>query len=83
LKFKTALAASGLALPGLAATGSTLAASKAEGYFSVGAVSVGLTLGVAEHGEIGQKPILGFVFAEKGLLCGLSLEGEKISTIKN
>jgi lipid-binding SYLF domain-containing protein len=182
MKFKTALAASGLALLGLAATASTLAASKAEinkrvsetltqfhginvanktligksagmlvfpkvtkggvglaaeygegvlmvkgktmGYYSVGAASVGLTLGVAEHSEIimfmtadslkafretkgwsigadagitivstsasgtydskiEQKPILGFVFAEKGLLGDLSLEGEKISTIKN
>jgi lipid-binding SYLF domain-containing protein len=182
MTFKTALAASGLALLGLAATASTLAASKAEinkrvsetlaqfhgintanktligksagmlvfpkvtkggvglaaeygegvlmvngktmGYYSVGAASVGLTLGVAEHSEIimfmtgdslkafreskgwsigadagitivstsasgtydskiEQKPILGFVFAEKGLLGDLSLEGEKISAIKN
>lgn len=30
-----------------------------------------------------QKPILGFVFAEKGLLGDLSLEGSKITEIKN
>jgi lipid-binding SYLF domain-containing protein len=30
-----------------------------------------------------QKPILGFVFAEKGLIGDLSLEGSKISKIKN
>jgi lipid-binding SYLF domain-containing protein len=28
-----------------------------------------------------QKPILGFVFAEKGLIADLSLEGSKISKI--
>jgi lipid-binding SYLF domain-containing protein len=181
MKLKTVLAASGLALLGLAATATTFAASKADinkrvaetlaqfnsindanksligksagmlvfpkvtkggvgvaaeygegalmvngktvGYYSVGAASVGLTLGVAEHSEIimfmtadslrafratkgwsigadagitlvtaaasgaydskiEQKPILGFVFAEKGLLGDLSLEGEKITRIK-
>jgi lipid-binding SYLF domain-containing protein len=29
-----------------------------------------------------QKPILGFVFAEKGLIGDLSLQGSKISKIK-
>jgi len=97
---------------------------KTVGYYSVGAASVGLTLGVAQHSEIimfmtkdslnkftatkgwsigadagitvvsagangeydskiEQKPILGFKFADKGLLGDLSLEGEKISQIKN
>jgi lipid-binding SYLF domain-containing protein len=97
---------------------------KTVGYYSVGAASVGLTLGVAKHSEIimfmtkdsldkftatkgwsigadagitvvassasgeydskiEQKPILGFKFAEKGLLGDLSLEGEKISQIKD
>jgi lipid-binding SYLF domain-containing protein len=97
---------------------------KTVGYYSVGAASVGLTLGVAKHSEIimfmtkhsldkfratkgwsigadagitmastgvggeydskiEQKPILGFKFADKGLLADLSLEGEKISQIKN
>jgi lipid-binding SYLF domain-containing protein len=97
---------------------------KTVGYYSLGAASVGLTLGAAKHSEIimfmtkdsldkfmatkgwsigadagitvvstgvngeydskiEQKPILGFKFAEKGLLGDLSLEGEKISQIKN
>jgi lipid-binding SYLF domain-containing protein len=97
---------------------------KTVGYYSVGAASVGLTLGVAQHAEIimfmtkesldkftatkgwsigadagitmastgvngeydskiEQKPILGFKFADKGLLGDLSLEGEKITQIKN
>ena len=96
---------------------------KTVGYYSVGAASVGLTLGLAKHSEIimfmtkesldkflasegwsigadagitvmsqgasgeydsktQQKPILGFVFAEKGLIGDLSLEGSKISKIK-
>lgn len=95
---------------------------KTVGYYSVGAASVGLTLGLAKHSEIimfmtqdslqkftssdgwsigadagitvvsggasgsydtqtQQKPILGFVFAEKGLIADLSLEGSKISKI--
>ena len=29
------------------------------------------------------KPILGFIFSEKGLMGDLSLEGSKISKIKN
>lgn len=33
--------------------------------------------------KIEQKPILGFMFAEKGLLADLSFEGEKISKIKD
>lgn len=97
---------------------------KTVGYYSVGAASVGLTLGVAQHSEIimfmtkesldkftatkgwsigadagitvvsggatgeydskiEQKPILAFRFSEKGLLGDLSLEGEKITKIKN
>ncbi len=97
---------------------------KTVGYYSVGAASVGLTVGVAQHSEIimfmtkdsldkftatkgwsigadagitvvsssasgeydskiEQKPILGFKFGEKGLLGDLSLEGEKISQIKD
>ncbi|MGA3158643.1 MAG: lipid-binding SYLF domain-containing protein [Steroidobacteraceae bacterium] len=96
---------------------------KTVGYYSVGAGSVGLTLGLAEHSEIimfmtqssldkftaadgwsigadagitvvsggadgtistetDHKPILGFVFAEKGLIGDLSLEGSKITKIK-
>jgi lipid-binding SYLF domain-containing protein len=96
---------------------------KTVGYHSIGAASVGLTLGVAKHSEIimfmtqdslnkfttsdgwsigadagitvvsmaasgeydsktQQKPILAFAFAEKGLIADLSLEGSKISKIK-
>jgi lipid-binding SYLF domain-containing protein len=95
---------------------------KTVGYYSVGAASVGLTLGLAKHSEIimfmtqdslnkftssdgwsigadagitvvsggasgtydtqtQQKPILGFVFAEKGLIGDLSFEGSKISKL--
>jgi lipid-binding SYLF domain-containing protein len=95
---------------------------KTVGYYSVGAASVGLTLGLAKHSEIimfmtqdslnkftssdgwsigadagitvvsggasgtydtqtQHKPILGFVFAEKGLIGDLSFEGSKISKI--
>jgi lipid-binding SYLF domain-containing protein len=95
---------------------------KTVGYYSLGAASVGLTLGLAKHSEIimfmtqdslnkftsskgwsigadagitvvsagasgtydtqtEQKPILGFAFADKGLLGDLSLEGAKISKI--
>ncbi|HWZ63523.1 MAG TPA: YSC84-related protein [Steroidobacteraceae bacterium] len=95
---------------------------KTVGYYSVGAASVGLTLGLAKHSEIimfmtqdslnkftasdgwsigadagitvvsagasgtydtqtEQKPILGFAFAEKGLIADLSFEGAKISKI--
>jgi lipid-binding SYLF domain-containing protein len=93
-------------------------------YYSVGAASVGLTLGFAKHSEVimfmtqgaldnftraegwsvgadtavalvsqgagGQydsatvgKPILGFVFGEKGLIGDLSFEGTKITKIKD
>ncbi len=96
---------------------------KTVGYYSVGAASVGLTLGLAKHSEVimfmtqesldkftagegwsigadagitvisggasgsddsqtQHKPILGFVFAEKGLIGDVSLEGSKISKIK-
>jgi lipid-binding SYLF domain-containing protein len=96
---------------------------KTVGYYSIGAASVGLTLGLAKHSEIimfmtkeslnkftasdgwaigadagitvvsmaasgeydsktQQKPILAFAFAEKGLIGDLSLEGSKISKIK-
>jgi lipid-binding SYLF domain-containing protein len=96
---------------------------KTVNYYSVGAASVGLTLGLAKHSEIimfmtkesldkftsgegwsigadagitvmsqgasgeydskkQDKPILGFIFAEKGLIGDLSLEGSKISKIK-
>lgn len=96
---------------------------KAVDYYSIGAASVGLTLGVGEHSEIimfmsqdaldkftnsqdwsvgadtafalmsksgagGQydsdtlnKPILGFIYGEKGLLGDLSFEGAKITKI--
>ena len=60
--------------------------TKSEGW-SIGA-DAGIT--VMKQGASGeydskteQKPILGFVFAEKGLLGDLSLEGSKISKIKN
>ena len=96
---------------------------KTVGYYSIGAASVGLTLGLAKHSEIimfmtqesldkftksdgwsigadagitivkmaasgeydsktQQKPILGFAFAEEGLIGDLSLEGSKITKIK-
>ena len=96
---------------------------KTVGYYSIGAASVGLTLGLAKHSEIimfmtqesldkftesegwsigadagitvvtmaasgeydsktQQKPILAFAFAEKGLIGDLSLEGSKITKIK-
>jgi lipid-binding SYLF domain-containing protein len=95
---------------------------KTVGYYSVGAASIGLTLGLAKHSEVimfmtqdaldkftssagwsigadagitlvsggasgsyntqtQQKPILGFVFDEKGLIADLSFEGSKISKI--
>jgi len=97
---------------------------KTVGYYSVGAASVGLTAGIAQHSEIimfmtkesladfkatkgwsigadagitvvsggvsgeydskiEQKPILGFIYGEKGLIADLSFEGEKISQIKS
>ncbi len=95
---------------------------KTVGYYSIGAGSVGLTVGMARHSEVimfmtqdslkkftgskgwsigadagitvmkasangaydsktQQKPILGFVFAEKGLIGDLSLEGSKITQL--
>jgi len=95
---------------------------KAVDYYSIGAASIGLTLGVGAHSEIimfmtqealdkftnsqnwsvgadtavalvskgagGQydsdtlnKPILGFVYGEKGLLGDLSFEGAKVTKI--
>ena len=113
----------GVGVAGEYGEGVLIVNGKTMGYYSVGAASVGLTLGVAEHSEIimfmtadslkafkatkgwsigadagitvvsaaasgaydskiEQKPILGFVFGEKGLLADLSLEGEKISQIK-
>jgi lipid-binding SYLF domain-containing protein len=33
--------------------------------------------------QTAQKPILGFIFADKGLIGDLSLEGSKITKIKN
>lgn len=99
-------------------------AGKTVDYYSIGAASVGLTLGLAKHSEIimfmtkealdkftsskgwsiaadagitvvshgasgeydsktQQKPILAFAFSEKGLIGDLSLEGSKISKIKD
>lgn len=96
---------------------------KTVNYYSIGAASVGLTLGLGTHHEIimfmtkesldkftrsdgwsigadagitvveagttgdydsktEQKPILGFIFGEKGLIGDLSLEGSKISKLK-
>jgi lipid-binding SYLF domain-containing protein len=113
----------GAGIAGEHGEGALMVDGKTQGYYSVGAASVGLTLGVAEHSEIimfmtadslkafratrgwsigadagitlvtaaasgaydskiEQKPILGFVFGEKGLLADLSLEGEKITQIK-
>jgi lipid-binding SYLF domain-containing protein len=113
----------GVGVAGEYGEGVLMVDGKTMGYYSVGAASVGLTLGIAEHSEIimfmtadslkafkatkgwsigadagvtlvsaaasgaydskiEQKPILGFVFGEKGLLADLSLEGEKISQIK-
>jgi lipid-binding SYLF domain-containing protein len=113
----------GVGVAGEYGEGALVVNGKTMGYYSVGAASVGLTLGVAEHSEIimfmtadslnafkaakgwsigadagitvvsaaasgaydskiEQKPILGFMFGEKGLLADLSLEGEKITPIK-
>ena len=96
---------------------------KTVGYYSIGAGSVGLTLGLAKHSEVimfmnkssldkfteskgwsigadagitvvsksaggdydsmtQEKPILAFGFAEKGLIADLSLDGTKITEIK-
>src|ERR1700684_266047 len=114
----------GVGIGGEHGEGALLVGGKTMGYYSVGAASVGLTLGLAKHSEIimfmtqealdkftssdgwsigadagitvvsggasgsydtqtQQKPILGFVFAEKGLIGDLSLQGSKISKIKS
>jgi lipid-binding SYLF domain-containing protein len=114
----------GIGIGGEYGEGALLVDGKTVGYYSVGAASVGLTLGLAKHSEIimfmtqaaldkftssdgwsigadagitvvsggaygsyetqtQQKPILGFVFAEKGLIGDLSLQGSKISKIKS
>ena len=39
------------------------------------------TAGGAYDSQTLQKPILGFVFGEKGLIADLSLEGSKINSI--
>ena len=113
----------GIGIGGEFGEGALQVNGKMVGYYSVGAASVGLTLGLAKHSEIimfmtqealdkftasdgwsigadagitvvsggasgsyetqtQQKPILGFVFAEKGLIGDLSLQGSKISKIK-
>ena len=112
----------GIGVAGEFGEGALQVNGKTVGYYSVGAASVGLTLGLAKHSEIimfmtqdslnkftssdgwsigadagitvvsggasgtydtqtQQKPILGFVFAEKGLIADLSFEGSKISKI--
>ncbi|MFI4866950.1 MAG: YSC84-related protein [Steroidobacterales bacterium] len=114
----------GIGIGGEHGEGALLVGGKTMGYYSVGAASVGLTLGLAKHSEIimfmtqealdkftssdgwsigadagitvvsggasasydtqtQQKPILGFVFGEKGLIGDLSLQGSKISKIKS
>jgi lipid-binding SYLF domain-containing protein len=117
------VAKGGVGVAGEFGEGALQVNGKTVGYYSVGAASVGLTLGLAKHSEIimfmtqdsldkftsshgwsigadagvtvvsggangtydtqtQQKPILAFVFAEKGLIGDLSLEGSKISEIK-
>jgi lipid-binding SYLF domain-containing protein len=112
----------GIGIGGEHGQGALQVNGKTVGYYSVGAASVGLTLGLAKHSEIimfmtqdsldrftssdgwsigadagitvvsagasgtydtqtEQKPILGFAFAEKGLIADLSFEGAKISKI--
>ena len=114
----------GIGIGGEHGDGALLVGGKTMGYYSVGAASVRLTLGLAKHSEIimfmtqealdkftssdgwsigadagitvvsggangsydtqtQQKPILGFVFGEKGLIGDLSLQGSKISKIKS
>jgi lipid-binding SYLF domain-containing protein len=114
----------GIGIGGEHGEGALLVGGKTVGYYSVGAASVGLTLGLAKHSEIimfmtpealdkftsgdgwsigadagitvvsggangsyetqtQQKPILGFVFGEKGLIGDLSLQGSKNSKIKS
>jgi lipid-binding SYLF domain-containing protein len=59
--------------------------TKSEGWFAGGDTAIA----VASQGAGGQydsatlgKPILGFIFSEKGLIGDLSLEGTKITKIK-
>ncbi len=114
----------GIGIGGEYGEGALQVNGKTVGYYSVGAASVGLTLGLAKHSEIimfmtqesldhfvasdgwsvgadagitvvsdsangsydlqtQQKPILGFMFANKGLLGDLSFDGSKISKIKS
>jgi lipid-binding SYLF domain-containing protein len=114
----------GIGIGGEHGDGALLVGGKTIGYYSVGAASIGLTLGLAKHSEIimfmtqealdrftsgdgwsigadagvtvvsggangsyetqtQQKPILGFVFGEKGLIGDLSLQGSKNSKIKS
>ena len=60
--------------------------TKSDGW-SIGADAGITVVSMAASGEYDsktqQKPILAFVFAEKGLIGDLSLEGSKISKIKN
>jgi lipid-binding SYLF domain-containing protein len=113
----------GIGVGGEFGEGALLVNGKTVGYYSVGAASVGLTLGLTKHSEIimfmtqdalnkftasegwsigadagitvvsggangsidtqtAQKPILGFIFAEQGLIGDLSLQGSKITKIK-
>ena len=113
----------GIGIGGEFGEGALQVNGKTVGYYSVGAASVGLTLGLAKHSEIimfmtqesldhfvasdgwsigadagitvvsssangsydtetQQKPILGFMFANKGLLGDLSFDGSKITKIK-
>jgi lipid-binding SYLF domain-containing protein len=112
----------GVAVAGEYGEGALQVNGKTIGYYSIGAASVGLTLGVAKRSEIimfmtkesldkftrsdgwsvgadagitvmkssangeydsktQQKPILAFVFGEKGLIGDLSLEGAKITKL--
>jgi len=113
----------GIGIGGEFGEGALQVNGKTVGYYSVGAASVGLTLGLAKHSEIimfmtqesldhfvasdgwsigadagitvlsssangsydmqaQQQPILGFMFANKGLLGDLSFDGSKITKIK-
>ncbi len=60
--------------------------TKSDGW-SIGADAGITVVSMAARGEYDsktqQKPILAFVFAEKGLMGDLSLEGSKISKIKD
>lgn len=112
----------GVGLGGEYGEGALQVNGKTVGYYSLSSASLGLTLGVASHGEIimfmtrdsldkfshsdgwsiggdaeitvvkasasgeydsrtQQKPVLAFVFSEKGLIGDLSLEGSKITKL--